>query len=179
VEHSLLVGLVHLLQASEFRHGFAFVHFSAKRNSRHHHHGRISSILSVCPIVCCSDVDCYVSGTFNDYLGAFFGWFGRRQMAKIQFHDFSPRFFVLLHVFAAISLIRRVHRPQNASDPSFYPYILFLVLFLAVCRRMAVILVRKVRPDGSSTVGNSCCGVKAYDAFTDPQNAPDPTFYPY
>jgi hypothetical protein len=113
VEHALHVGLVHLVQASEFRHGFAFVHSSAKRNSQHHHHGRISSILSVCPIVCCSDVGCDVSGTFSDDLCALFGWFGRRQMGKIQIHDFSPRFFVLLHVFAAISLIRRVHGPPK------------------------------------------------------------------
>jgi hypothetical protein len=51
--------------------------------------------------------------------------------------------------------------PQNASDPSFHPYVMFLALVLAVCRRLAVILVRKIRPDGSSTIGNSCCGVKS------------------
>jgi hypothetical protein len=58
--------------------------------------------------------------------------------------------------------------PQNASDPSFYPYVMFIVLFLAVCRRLAVILVRKVRQDGSSTVGNSCCGVKSIRRVHEP-----------
>jgi hypothetical protein len=81
--------------------------FFPKRNVQQHHHCRISSFLSACPIVSCADVDCYVSGTFNDDLCALFGWFGRRQMAEIQFRSFSPCFFVLLRVFAALSLVRR------------------------------------------------------------------------
>jgi hypothetical protein len=43
--------------------------------------------------------------------------------------------------------------PQIVSDPSFHPFVMFLALFLAVCCRLAVILVHKARPDGSSTVG--------------------------
>jgi hypothetical protein len=158
VEHTFHVGLVHLLQASEFRHGFTFVHFSPKRNSKHrqhHHHGRISSILSVCPIVCCSDVGCDVSGTFNDDLCALFGWFGRRQMAKIQIHDFRLVFSCCSTCLLQYRSFGAFTDPQNASDPSFRPYVMFLVFFLAACRRLAVILVRKIRPDGSSTVGNS------------------------
>jgi hypothetical protein len=42
---------------------------------------------------------------------------------------------------------------------------MFLALLLAVRRRLAVILVSKVRSDGSSTVGNSCCGVKSIRSF--------------
>jgi hypothetical protein len=62
------------------------------------------------------------------------------------------------------SLLRRVHAPQNASDPSFHPFVMLLAFFLAICCRLAVILDRKIRPDGSSTVGKL---LYSYDAFTD------------
>jgi hypothetical protein len=164
---TIYVVLVDFLQARNFFMGFAFRSFSAKRNVQQHHHGRISSFLSACPIVSCADVDCYVSGTCNDDLCALFGWFGRRQMAAIQFRSFSPCFFVLLRVFAALSLVRSVSGPPKCirSFVSSMRYVYCVVSGRFRC--LAVVLARKVvRTDRPRSANHS------YDAFTDPKMHP-------
>jgi hypothetical protein len=161
------VVLVDFLQASHFFMGFAFRSFYAQRNVQQYHHGRISSILSVCPIVSCADVDCYVSGTFNDDLCALFGWFGRRQMAKIQIHDFRLVFRVAPRVCCNITLSTRFRTPKMHPILHFILSLCFLHYFWPfVVAWRSFWSARFVRTDRPRSANHS------YDAFTDPKMHP-------